>query len=192
MREEMITRRVFKVEGLLWENVSRVGRRRWTKISSKSETANTVYQIQKLPSDFRNVEHSSHLSFRSRNEFIRLVDFIPHQQLTSIFRGISVHLHEPVIYVIERLLRSDIVHHNNPVGAAVICTGDCSKPFLACCVPYLQLHNAFIEFHSAKPEIHANGRYMILCKCVVGEAQQNARFAHTGVPNYHQLRTKKK
>lgn len=69
------------------------------------------------------------------------------------------------------------------MSTAVIRTRDCPEPFLARSVPDLQFYRLAVQIDGTDLKVHANGADIALRIRVVGEAQQQTRFADTGVPD---------
>ena len=64
---------------------------------------------------------------------------------------------------------------------------DCSKPFLACGIPNLQLDGFAVQLDGSDLKVNSNGANVAFGVGVVGEPQQKARFTNTGVTNQEQL-----
>lgn len=57
---------------------------------------------------------------------------------------------------IETPLISHIVHQQDAHSTSVVCRGDGTEPFLACGIPYLQLHALAIELNRPNLEVDSN------------------------------------
>ena len=63
---------------------------------------------------------------------------------------------EPLLYVIKTIIVSDIVDHDDPVGAAVVGRSDRAEALLACCIPDLELDGLAIQLNCADLEVNTN------------------------------------
>ena len=55
----------------------------------------------------------------------------------SVIRGVSLALLDVMLHTVYAVGVSEVKHHNNGVGSAVVGVGDGSETLLACRVPYL-------------------------------------------------------
>ena len=83
---------------------------------------------------------------------------------------------------------SDIVDYNNSVRASVIRGCDRSKPFLACCVPYLKLDGFAIEFKSANFKINTDCADVTLGVRVIRKSKKKTRLANPRVSDEKQFK----
>lgn len=59
---------------------------------------------------------------------------------------------------VEGALVGHVVDKQYPHSTSVVRRGDRPEPFLACCVPYLQLHSLTVQLDGSDLEVDAYGR----------------------------------
>ena len=84
---------------------------------------------------------------------------------------------DPGSRTVETPLIGHIIDEKNAHSTAVVCRGDGSKTFLACGIPYLQLHALAIELDRPDLEVDADGGDERRSEGVFTEAQKTARLA---------------
>lgn len=130
--------------------------------------------------------HRAGEAFRVLGEYdfsFWFIVFVPHKHfiynITILFNFV-----QPSLHIRERFTICHIVDHNYTMGASIVRASNCSKSFLPCCVPYLQLNSRAIHIHRAYLEVHADCGDITAVECVIGEAQQQRAFAHPAIANY--------
>ena len=58
------------------------------------------------------------------------ITLVSYKELVHVLASISVNLTEPLLHVVERLGVSDVVHHDDSVGTAVVTAGDGTETLL--------------------------------------------------------------
>ena len=64
---------------------------------------------------------------------------------------------------------------------------DCSKSFLSCGIPYLQLDGFTVQFNSSDLKIDANSADITLSIGVISESKEETGLADAGVADQQQL-----
>eukprot|EP00215_Chloropicon_roscoffensis_P008709 CAMPEP_0196639540 /NCGR_PEP_ID=MMETSP1085-20130531/2100_1 /TAXON_ID=41879 ORGANISM="Pycnococcus sp, Strain CCMP1998" /NCGR_SAMPLE_ID=MMETSP1085 /ASSEMBLY_ACC=CAM_ASM_000807 /LENGTH=223 /DNA_ID=CAMNT_0041968585 /DNA_START=143 /DNA_END=815 /DNA_ORIENTATION=+ len=82
---------------------------------------------------------------------------------------------------VEGLPPGDVVHQKRPRGAPVVTSRDAPEALLPRRVPDLQLYLLSVDGHHAGTELHTNSQVVHRLKPLVGELQEQARFAHARV-----------
>jgi hypothetical protein len=92
-----------------------------------------------------------------------------------------------VVLTLERPLIGHVVNQEDAHRATVVGSRDGSETFLTSCVPDLQFHSLSVQLDCANLEVNTDGCNEGRGERVLAEAQQTARFAHTGIPDQQQL-----
>ena len=82
---------------------------------------------------------------------------------------------------VEGLPPGDVVHQKRPRGTPVVTSRDAPEALLPRRVPDLQLYLLSVDGHHAGTELHTNSQVVHRLKPLVGELQEQARFAHARV-----------
>jgi len=75
---------------------------------------------------------------RGHDTFRGKIGLVSDQEFVHIFTSISVNFVEPLFYVVEGLVVSDVVNDDDSVCAAVVGGCDCAESLLSGCVPDLE------------------------------------------------------
>jgi hypothetical protein len=86
-----------------------------------------------------------------------------------------------VVHTAKAPLIRNIINQQYAHRASVISCRDRPESFLACCVPYLQLHALAVEVYGANFEVDADRRDEGWGETIFGEAEEAARLANTRV-----------
>jgi hypothetical protein len=87
--------------------------------------------------------------FGGHNTFPGQIRFISHQKLVDVLGCISIDLVQPLFYIVEGFLISDVVHNDNTVGTTIVRRGDSSEALLSGCIPNLKLNGLSVKLNSA-------------------------------------------
>ena len=66
-----------------------------------------------------------------------------------------IYLLKPIGNVVESSLISAIVYQDDPHGSLIVSLGDSAEPFLASCVPNLQLDSLIVDVNFLDFEVNA-------------------------------------
>eukprot|EP00531_Pseudo-nitzschia_arenysensis_P013583 CAMPEP_0116145440 /NCGR_PEP_ID=MMETSP0329-20121206/16591_1 /TAXON_ID=697910 /ORGANISM="Pseudo-nitzschia arenysensis, Strain B593" /LENGTH=178 /DNA_ID=CAMNT_0003641039 /DNA_START=390 /DNA_END=925 /DNA_ORIENTATION=- len=124
---------------------------------------------------------------RRDNTLARQIGLITDQELVDVFGRVSVNLVQPLLYIVEGFLVSDIVDDDNSVGAAVIGRCNGAESFLSSGIPDLELDCLSVQFNRSDFEINTNGGNVGFGVSVVRESKEQTRFTDTGVSNEKEL-----
>jgi hypothetical protein len=79
----------------------------------------------------------------------RQIRLVAHQELVDVFAGVPVNFVQPLLYVVEGFVISDIIDDNNAVGTAVVRRCNGTETLLSGRVPNLKFDCLAIEFNGA-------------------------------------------
>lgn len=96
-------------------------------------------------------------------------------------------LRHPGIQILEGVPISNGVSEYNACCAFIVCLSDGSVPFLASCIPNLQLDAFALHLNSACFEVYADSGHVVLLEALPHEGEDKIGLAHTTVSNYYQL-----
>ena len=85
------------------------------------------------------------------------VALVSNQKDAGVLGRVPMNFVQPMLDRFERFGTVRVINHNNAISPAVMCRCDCTKPFLASCVPHLQLDNLIVRLARSKRtdlEIH--------------------------------------
>ena len=74
--------------------------------------------------------------------------------------------------------------HDNAISSLVVCIGDRAVPFLASCIPNLQLDRRLIDLEGAEPEVNTDRAQVVLLEAIVLAPSKESE----GVLKMHLLR----
>lgn len=107
------------------------------------------------------------------------VVLVAEQDYINRLVAIVVGLGDPKLYdVVERVRVGHIVDHDDPIRSLVVGRGDGAEAFLTCRVPDLELDVFIIVLDGLEPEVHADGRQVVLVKLVVRKLGQDGGLPH--------------
>ena len=104
-----------------------------------------------------------------------------------VLAGVLLDFFEPLHEGDECLVARDVVGEEDAVRAAVENAGDGLEAFLAGGVPDLDLDYLPVDSEVVAAELDANGDLVLRLELVVHDPLQEARLAHSRVPNDNQL-----
>jgi len=81
-------------------------------------------------------------------------------------------LREPLLYVVERLWFSDVIHKECPNSIPIVRVRDGSVPFLASGVPDLCADLLILHLNVSCREFHSDGRLRVFLELVLSIAQE--------------------
>jgi hypothetical protein len=91
---------------------------------------------------------SKFLSLLSRHDTLGgQIGLVANQKLVNILTGISVNFMQPLLYIVERLIVSDVVNNDDTVSTTVIGRCDCTEAFLSSGVPNLELDSFSVKLN---------------------------------------------
>ena len=110
------------------------------------------------------------------------VALVPDEDLHDlVVRVTLIDLLHPLRDLLERLPVRDVVDDDDPVAAVVVALCDGAEPLLASGIPDLELDDLAIVLGRAYLEVDANCRNEIFVENTFRVADQEARFADTGL-----------
>jgi len=115
------------------------------------------------------------------------IALVADEELVHRVGGVLVNLLEPGLDVVEAFHIGDVVDDDDTVGTTVVAAGDGTESLLTGGIPNLQLDGLSLELHGADFEVNANGGDVALSVGIVGETEQEAGLANTGVADQQQL-----
>lgn len=88
------------------------------------------------------------LSLLGRNDTLGgQIGLVTNQKLVHILTGISINFMQPLLYIVEGLIVSHIIHNNDTMSTTVIRRCDCTETFLSSGIPNLKLDRLAIELN---------------------------------------------
>jgi hypothetical protein len=66
------------------------------------------------------------------------IGFVSYQKFVDILSSISINLMQPLFYIVERFLVSDVVNNNNTMRTAIVRRRNGAETFLSRCIPNLK------------------------------------------------------
>lgn len=92
---------------------------------------------------------------------------------------VSLELANPVSHIVEAVLARAVICQDYALRILVVVLGDVPVPFLASCVPDLQLDGLAVQLDVLDLEIYPDGRNEGRVEVLVREFQKDAGLAHT-------------
>ena len=101
-----------------------------------------------------------------------VVHFSRNDNFDDIFVCMLLYLTQPRLHVVKSARVRRIVNQQDAVRALIITLSDCSKSFLASCVPNLQFNGPIVNLDRLHFEVDTYSRDMLRLKSVLRESQQ--------------------
>ena len=84
------------------------------------------------------------------------VALVSHQYFTYIIVSKFFDFQHPLPHILESFPISDIVDDYDAMGASIVTSGQCPKPFLSSSIPYLEFDVLSVHFYCFYFEIHSD------------------------------------
>ena len=95
------------------------------------------------------------------------ISLVADQDASDVILGIFFDLAHPGVHGGERVTVSDVVNHNDAVGALVVARRDGLEALLTSSIPDLQLANLVVDVDGANLEVDADCWHEVLLELVI-------------------------
>ena len=108
------------------------------------------------------------------------IALVADEDARDVVSGVLLNLGHPVLNSAEGLAISDVVGHDDAVGALVVAGSNSFEAFLASSVPNLELDGLAVDFVIADLEVHADSGHEAFCEGVFLQAPSGLVTERTG------------
>lgn len=94
--------------------------------------------------------------FSANFPFLYQIAFVANEYLANIIISKLFNLKHPLTDVLKCFAISHIIHYDDSMCTSIITCSQCSKSFLACCIPYLELNILSVHFYCFDFEVYTD------------------------------------
>jgi len=118
---------------------------------------------------------------------IRHVTLVAHENLANTRLRVLFNFVDPRPHIVKCFSVCHVVDDDDALSASVVARSEGAEALLPSCVPNLQLNHVVFVLHGLELEIDADRIEKVLIEGVLGVAEQQARLAHSTVPDDQHL-----
>ena len=117
--------------------------------------------------------------FERHGALVLQIALVSYQDSCNVVLGVLLNLAHPGVDSVERIAVSNVVNHNDTMGALVITRCDRLEPFLASCIPDLQLADLLVDVDGANLEVDSDSWHKVLLEVVILNTHETESSQYT-------------
>ena len=117
--------------------------------------------------------------FERHGALVLQIALVSYQNSCNVVLGVLLNLAHPGVDSVERIAVSNVVNHNDTMGALVVTRCDRLESLLASSIPDLQLADLLVDVDGANLEVDSNCWHKVLLEVVILNTRDRVKSIYT-------------